>query len=177
MAFTYVISKKADDMKKQTQKVIMTIIIVLLLGASTIAFVVVGGSEDKPQEIGPPEKQILNGYLNETLKEVYLQRGYSLMEYHYYIGCCKKIDPFIDYLPESVDNQLIIQKIEDSEYFISLESIAGKEEKITPVDQSELLNSLCKVLVKSPMECGLLMMNQTDKTNTVAEVNTTNTTV
>ena len=152
-------------MKKQTQKIIMTLIIVFLLGLSTIAFVILSATTlpENSAEINPPEAQIIDGYVNESFREYYLQNGYTLMEYHYYIGCCKRIGPYIDFLPEALGNQLIIQKIEGSEYFINLESIAGKEEKIAPEDQSELLNSLCAVLVKSPMECGLLMMNQTNE--------------
>ncbi|MBI5332918.1 MAG: hypothetical protein HZB65_05050 [Candidatus Aenigmarchaeota archaeon] len=153
-------------MKKKTQKIIMTLIIVFLLGASTIAFVAIGGNENTPQEIILPDKQIIDGYLSQPIKEAYLQKGYTIMEYHYYIGCCKKIGPYIDFLPDAVGSQLIIQKIEDKEYYINLQSVLGREEKIAPEDQSELLGSLCNVLSKAPIECGLLMMNQTSTKNT-----------
>jgi|SRR3989338_9150111 len=146
-------------MKKQTQKVVMTLIIVVLLSMSTISFVVLSRlpEEKNAEDIPNPTKYVVNDYLNETLKQVYLSRGYTLMEYNYYDGCCGNISQYIDFLPDTVGNQLIVQKIQGSEYYINIESIIAREDKITPNNNRELLISLCRVLVKAPIECGLIV--------------------
>lgn len=148
-------------MKKQMQKTVMTIIIVVLLAMSTIAFVVISSvsPEQTSQNLELPTQNVIDGYINESYRQAYLSKGYTLMEYHYYEDCCKNISVFVDYLPEVIGTQLIIQKIKDTDYYINLESAFNTEEKITPQTSEELLRPLCKTLTKTPIDCGLLSEN------------------
>ncbi|MBI4895901.1 MAG: hypothetical protein HY831_05405 [Candidatus Aenigmarchaeota archaeon] len=149
-------------MKKQMQKTVMTIIIVVLLAMSTIAFVVISSvsPEQTTQTLELPKQSVIDGYINESYRQTYLSKGYTLMEYHYYDNCCKNISPFIDYLPEVIGTQLVVQKIKDTDYYINLESAFGTEEKIKPDTNEDLLRSLCKVLTKTPIDCGLLAVKE-----------------
>lgn len=134
---------------------------------STIAFVVISSvsPEQTTQKLELPKQSVIDGYINESYRQEYLSQGYTLMEYHYYDGCCKNISIFIDYLPEVIGTQLVIQKIKDTDYYINLESVFGKEEKITPNTNEALLRSLCKTLTKTPIDCGLLAAKENNSSS------------
>jgi hypothetical protein len=148
-------------MKKQIKKTVMTIIIVVLLATSTIAFVVISSvsPEQTSENLELPTQNVIDGYINESYRQLYLSNGYTLMEYHYYEDCCKNISTFVDYLPEVIGTQLVIQKIKDTDYYITLESAYGIESKLTPQTNEDLLKSLCRILTRAPIDCGLFVEN------------------
>lgn len=164
-------------MKKQAQKTIMTIIIVFLLAMSTIAFVFLSNfpaDQQQQTQVTKPGQSIVEGYLNETDRQIYLSNGFTIMEYHYYEGCCKEISQYIDFLPEFLDNQLMIQKIQDTEYYINIESFLGVKEKTTPQNNIELLSNLCDILAKPPVDCGLIKSETSNASANNESINKTN---
>ncbi|MEM7817776.1 MAG: hypothetical protein QXL81_03075, partial [Candidatus Aenigmatarchaeota archaeon] len=84
------------------------------------------------------------------------QRGYSVMEWHYYEGCCPDLMLFVEGLPAEVENQLIVQKVADSDWtWANVKSLRGERSwNVTEFD--DLLGPLCEVLLKPPVECGLM---------------------
>ncbi len=160
-------------MKKKTKNLIATLLIVVLFGMSSISFIFltsnttqqVDNSQDTQQQLRPPVGGIIEGYLDSGEKIQYVNAGYTVMEFHFNNTCCREIGPSIEALSDVVGSQLIIQKIEDDEYFIKLESLSGTTEKAAPQNQIEILSEMCKIVLRAPIECGLIDLekNSTDQ--------------
>ena len=149
-------------MKKSNKKIIWALFIIIVMFGSSLAYVALSViPEQTTPQFTAPNELVIEGMLNETLKEVYIPRGYTLMEFHYYEGCCQEIQFYIDALPEMLEKQLIVEKIKDGTGpAIVAESIYGKDERnITAVD--DVFESLCKVLTKPPPDCGIMEFNIT----------------
>ncbi|MBI5060888.1 MAG: hypothetical protein HZB67_01085 [Candidatus Aenigmarchaeota archaeon] len=149
-------------MKKSTKKVLWALFIIIVMFGSTFTYVILSAiPETAPQQFQEPAEFLVSGYMNETLKEVYISRGYTIMEFHYYDGCCQELQFYIDALPEELEKQLIIEKINDGTGpRILAKSMYGLEERnVTTID--DVFVSLCKLLAKPPIDCGLMELNIT----------------
>jgi len=147
-------------MKKNTKNQILVIVIAFVMFSSTLAFVITGiapmNQQQNQGQTQVPDNFVVEGTLNQDVATQLLQRGYSLMEWHYYEGCCADLIMFVEALPTELENQLIVQKISDSNYtWASVKSIRG-EQTWNITKSSELIGPLCDVLLKPPLECGLM---------------------
>ena len=161
-------------MKKATKKLIATLAIVVTLGLSSISFVFLLNSPTQVtqnnNQTDQPPTGVIKGRLSSTQKLDYINRGYTIIEYHYFSGCCKEIEPYIEAVPDTVGNQAIVEKIEDDRYYVLMESVLG-EKNSTPSTSKELLVLLCDVLLQPPIECGLVKIG--DNGNIFSDENST----
>jgi len=148
-------------MKKETKKQLLVIVIALVMFFSSAAWIIVGAAPLNPQTPGVqtqvPSNYVVEGKLDDTVATQYFQNGFSLMEWHYYDGCCADLMLFVDALPAELEYQLLIQKINDTsnETWASVHSLRG-EQQWNVSSASELLPPLCEILLKPPVECGLM---------------------
>jgi len=148
-------------MKKQTKKLILVGFLALTMFFSTIAWVIFSGIPVGPQQQSGqtqvPENFVVEGYLNSDTAAQLLQRGYSIMEWHYYGGCCPDLMLFVEAMPAELEYQLLIQKIADAanETRASVRSLRG-EQQWSVSSAGDLLGPLCEILLKPPVECGLM---------------------
>jgi len=148
-------------MKKETKKQLLVIVIALVMFFSSAAWIIVGAVPLNPQTPGVqtqvPSNYIVEGKLDDTIATQYLQNGFSLMEWHYYTGCCPDLQLFVEALPGELENQIIVQKINDTqnETWASARSLRG-EQLWNVTNATDLLPPLCEVLLKPPVECGLM---------------------
>lgn len=146
-------------MKKDTKKLLLVGFLALTMFFSSIAWIIFSVPFGQPQtegEVNIPDNLIVDGYVSNATAIPLLQRGYSVMEFHYYSGCCPDLISFVDALPADLEYQIIVQKITDSNStWAYVRSLRGEKEwNITTV--SDLLPSLCEILLKPPLECGLM---------------------
>lgn len=143
-------------MKKQTKKLMWVFFIVFIMAGSSIAYIIIGTIPEIEEQEQQPKEFVIEGKLNETLKEIYIGKGYTVMEFHYYENCCPSLLAYVDSLPEELNHQLIVEKIKDSEHsWVLIESINDRKEgNVTKM--IEVFELLCNVLIKPPMDCGLL---------------------
>jgi len=147
-----------DIMKKETKKILIVLFLAFTMFFSSAAWIILGAAPMSAQQSTPPfpESMVVEGRLNESIAAALLQRGYSIMEWHYYEGCCPDLMLFVEGLPAEVENQLVVQKIADSNLtWASARSLRG-EQSWNVTDFSDLLEPLCGVLLKPPVECGLM---------------------
>ena len=148
-------------MKKETKKKLLVIVIALVMFFSSAAWIIVGAVPLNPQTPGVqtqvPSNYIVEGKLDDTVATQYLQNGFSLMEWHYYTGCCPDLQLFVEALPGELENQIVVQKISDTsnDTWVSARSLRG-EQQWNVSSASELLPPLCEILLKPPVECGLM---------------------
>jgi len=148
-------------MKKETKKQLLVIVIALVMFFSSAAWIIVGAVPLNPQTSGVqtqvPSNYIVEGKLDDTVATQYLQNGFSLMEWHYYTGCCQDLMLFVEAMPSELEYQLVVQKISDAQNvtWASVRSLRG-EQQWNVSSASELLPPLCEILLKPPVECGLM---------------------
>jgi hypothetical protein len=148
-------------MKKETKKQLLVIVIALVMFFSSAAWIILGAapvnSQQQSGQTQVPENLIVEGRLSDETATQLLQRGFSLMEWHYYTGCCPDLQLFVEALPGELENQIVVQKINDTqnETWASVRSLRGEQTwNISSVN--DLLPPLCEILLKPPVECGLM---------------------
>lgn len=151
-------------MKKSTKKTIAALVIILIFGMSSIAFIVTsafpGGEQEQFQ---PLTNFVVEGDIDPAYEATYVQNGFTWMKFYY-----EEADPiflsFIDSLPATYvtgfgQQQLVVQKINsaygNSSQYAAISSLQGLEEIENP-DEVKLTESLCRLLVVTPSECGFL---------------------
>jgi hypothetical protein len=163
-------------MKKNMKKQLLVGFLALTMFFSSAAWIFLSAAPVNPQQQGNqtqvPENFVVEGRLTDDIATQFLQRGYSLMEWHYYEGCCADLMLFVEALPNDVSftdpqsgstvRQLIVQKISDSNStWATVRSLRG-EQQWNVSSANDLLPPLCEVLAKPPVECGLMQFgNQT----------------
>lgn len=149
-------------MKKQTKNMLWVFFIIFIMFGSSFAFILMSVVPEQSQtQTNLPTNYVIDGYLDETFKQAYIQRGLTILEFHYYEGCCPDLIVYTESLPGELENQIIVEKILDnpigSNPRISLESIRGIEERnVSSMD--DIFSPLCNILVKPPIDCALLNM-------------------
>ena len=106
-----------------------------------------------------PKTQVIDGKLDQKLIDQLFSNGYTIMEFHYFEGCCKDVISVIDVLPSELQNQAVVQKIKDAQPgqppWIFAESRFGNATyNVSGIN--DILPPLCKVLFKPPIDCGLI---------------------
>lgn len=147
-------------MKKETKRMLIVVFLALTMFFSSAAWIIVGAAPLNQQRQGgenqTPENFVVEGRMNESVADGFFQRGFSLMEWHSYVGCCPDLTAFAEGLPAELEYQLILQKISDSnQTWATVRSLRGEATwNVTQI--SELLGPLCDVLLKPPIDCGLM---------------------
>ena len=151
-------------MRKQTKRRIWAFIIIFIMFGSTIAFVALGiftgtpPQQQQQQEVSTPVKFVVDEKIDLSTREQYIQRGYSILEFHYYENCCRELQFYIGTMPENLEFQLIVEKRKDlntdDQPWISIESLQGSMEK-NVTDISDLFEPVCTILLKPPPDCFL----------------------
>lgn len=140
---------------------ILVLALVLVMFFSSVAFVINGLAPLSAQtaETKLPDKFVLDGRVSADVETLALQNGMTVMEWHDYNGCCPDLEAYIDVLPSELSYQVLIQKLSDSNAgsgtWVFAKSIRG-EKTWNASSYSDLLPPLCDVLVKPPIECGLV---------------------
>jgi len=149
-------------MRKQTKRLMWVIFIVIVMFGSSFAFIIISVVPEKP--IPKPEEPtefIVDGMINQSQKELWISMGYTIMEFHYYENCCADLQIYVDALPEELNNQLVVEKIQDGTGpSMIAESRFGKEEKNVTTLQ-DVFMPLCGILTKPPADCGFMQLNIT----------------
>ncbi len=152
-------------MKKSTQRYIMVFSIILIFGMSSIAFVATGlfgnSGDQQQQQFKPLPNPVVEGELEPVYENTYVQNGFTWLKF-YYKEPKQEFLLFVDSLPQAYttntgQTQLIVQKI-NSEYagnenYIIISSQQGVE-NIEELNESKIINSLCRLLTVVPAECG-----------------------
>jgi len=147
---------------KDSRKKLIVLFIVVIFFGSSLAFIIFEATQyqvPSTQATKIPDNMVVDGRLsNETVSQLY-QNGYTIMEFHYYENCCPDIISTIESLPSELQYQILVQKIKDNPAgqapWVDVRSIYGNNAyNITGI--TEIIPPLCKVLVKPPMECGLI---------------------
>jgi hypothetical protein len=149
-------------MKKQTKKLVWAMFIIIVMFGSSFAYVIISVTPETPApQIQQPKEFVVNGQINQTLRDGYLSLGYTILAFHYYENCCQDVQFYAEALPAELNNQLIVEKIQDGTGpSISVESRLGTDAR-NITSASDILESLCKVMPKPPADCGLMVLNIT----------------
>lgn len=149
-------------MNKDTKKQLLVVVIALVMFFSSAAWIIISAVPLNPQSQGQnqvPENLTLEGLLSDETANQLLQNGFSLMEWHYYAGCCPDLQMFVDSLPGELDGQLVVQRLSDAanSTWATARSLRG-EQTWNVTNATDLLPPLCNVLLKPPIECGLMQL-------------------
>ena len=149
---------------KDTKKQLGVLVLVIIMFAASAAWIFLGAAPLAQQDLESqlPETPIIEGYLNNETAAQLLAYGFTLMEWHSYPDCCPDLQMWIDALPEELEYQILIQKISDADTpWASARSLLG-EEQWNVTSYSDIMPPLCEILLKPPLECGLMQFNITE---------------
>lgn len=133
----------------------MVTFIIFTFSFSSLAFFFT--SSAPAEEFKPLENFVIDGELDAKTESVYVQNGFTSLKFFY--NDTDLID-YVNQLPElTMTNtnqvQLIVQKIPDTETFVSIKNYNNQEE-LRNITRSGIFLSLCRLLTITPVECGLL---------------------
>ena len=160
-------------MKKIMKQRIGVLVVASIFFMSTIAYVITSSFQPTEEEKQELEKFVIEGELDPETETEYLRRGFTSMKFYYSNDdLIFYVDNLPDYLRTSWDQiQLIVQKIPSNETFAMVSGPYGEEE-LRNVTRDSIFNSLCNILLSTPVECGYEELNIT--TTTTIEDNITN---
>ncbi len=152
-------------MKRETKKRLMVLAIVLTFAFSSIAFVVTGitGSVTQ-QEFKPLASPVVDGEVDPYTESVYVQNGYTFLKFYY----SNTVPSYINDLPSAMttangETQLIVVKIQSTDDLVSISNLDGAVE-VKNVTQENIVDTLCKSLIATPIECTFINPQQPDLT-------------
>lgn len=153
-------------MKKTTKQRIGVLLVASIFIMSSIAYVITGAvnpSEEKPEEL---KKFVIDGELDPATENEYLRRGFTSMKFYYSeSGLISYVEQLPDYLRTNRNQiQIIVQKIPSNETYAKITGPYGEAE-LRNVTQSSIFDTLCNILLVTPVECGYEGLNITGTTN------------
>lgn len=144
-------------MKKSTKNMLVVIFLIITFGMSSIAFIITGISSNLPQP-KQLEDFVVAGDLNAELESRYFSNGYTFVKFYY----ANNYSDYINQIPEAFktnygQKQVIVQKYPhytgNSSTFIKISNLNGEKE-ITNPDDKQIFDSLCDIVLSSPIDCG-----------------------
>ena len=143
-----------DVMKKKQEKTGWILMVGLLMLSSSMAYIFFQGtSETTPTQTNLPSF-VLNTTLDAQTREYYLSKGITIMEFYCPTNCPSYLDSYVNSLPELLEYQIIVERLEGDTAKMVAEGMTNKVEK-NVVSAQEIDDALCSVLIKPPIACGL----------------------
>jgi hypothetical protein len=141
-------------MKKVTKQRIGVLIVASIFFMSTIAYVFTIAVTPTEEEEAL-EEFVIEGELDPAIENEYLRVGFTIMKlYNPDQGIISYADSLPNYLKTNNNQiQLIVEKIPSNETYAVITGPYGEEE-LTNVTSSNIFNTLCEILLVTPLECG-----------------------
>ncbi len=157
-------------MKKITKQRIGVLLVASIFFMSSIAYVFTSAITP-PEETNELKEFVIEGELDPAIENEYLRVGFTIMKvYNPDPGIISYVDNLPDYLRTN-DNQiqLIVEKIPGNETYAVVTGPYGEEE-ITNVTRGNIFDSLCNILLITPLECGYEEITGNTTGNTTGNV-------
>ena len=132
------------------------LIAVMLL--STFAYAVIQSLYPK-QNVKLPESNIIDYRLDPNLGNALIQHGATIITFEYNLGCnnCVNQKSALEFFANEYKQQIFLEEIVDENLdksTIAVSSFYG-EDKLIDANETEIVNSLCKLMVAPPVTCAL----------------------
>jgi len=155
-------------MKKQKKMTLLALFVVFTMFGSSFAFIIVGGfgspsnrgQDPQGEQITAPTEFVVDGYISFQNANTFLQRGYTLLEFHRPEGCCPNFQATINALPSELDFQMVVQNIEDDDTFFAAESFRGRKD-FNATTILDVIFELCDVLASPTPDCAFREVENT----------------
>lgn len=125
---------------------------------STFAYAVIQSLYPK-QNVKLPESNIVDYQLDPSLKNALIQYGHTIITFEYNLGCnnCVNQKSALEFFANEYKQQMWLEELTDENLDkskITISSIYG-ENIITDGNETEIVSSLCKLMVAPPVTCAL----------------------
>ncbi len=125
---------------------------------STFAYAVIQSFYPK-QNVELPETNIINYQLDANLKDALIQYGATIITFEYNLGCNNCVDQkyALEFFANEYKEQTWLEEILDDmldESIITISSVYG-EDILADANETEIVNSLCRLMVTPPVACAL----------------------
>jgi len=152
-------------MKKKNKQIIAALAMVLIFGFSSIAFVA-GSLTGVTQNSGAAQLTsfVIDGEVDAATQAAYMEAGYTFLKY-YGAGSDVLAENFINSLPSRLSTsdgqaQLFVINVQGDTQSVQIQSFSGFE-TANATDQNSVIESLCRLLTVTPIECSLRTLNET----------------
>lgn len=125
---------------------------------STFAYAVIQSLSPK-QNTQLPESNIIDYQLDPNLRNALIQYGATVITFEYNMGCnnCINQKATLEFFANEYKQQIWLEEIVDESLDVSkitISSVYG-EDNVVDANETQLYNSLCKLMVSPPVTCAL----------------------
>jgi len=125
---------------------------------STFAFAVIQSFYPK-QNTQLPESNVIDYRIDANLANALIQYGATIITFEYNLGCnnCVNQKAALEFFANEYKQQIWLEKILDETLDVSkitISSIYG-EDKLVDTNETEIVDSLCKLMAAPPATCAL----------------------
>lgn len=125
---------------------------------STFAYAVIQSFYPK-QNVKLPESNIIDYQLDLGLKDALMQYGATIITFEYNLGCnnCVNQKSALEFFANEYKQQIWLEKIVDESLDkskMTISSVYG-EDKLDDANETQIVSSLCKLMVTPPVTCAL----------------------
>ncbi|MCX6815334.1 MAG: hypothetical protein NT120_00595 [Candidatus Aenigmarchaeota archaeon] len=163
-------------MKKSTQKTLMAVIIIFVFGGSILSFAALSFFDTPQTNQQQITSNIVNGPIDQSYQSTYVQNGFTWIKF-YYTTADQNFISFMESLPSTLTTvngqpQIILEKI-NSTYtnetnYIIISNRLG-DESFADLSEEKVMESLCRLLTVTPLECGLINITLPTDQNTTSQ--------
>ncbi len=125
---------------------------------STFAYAVIQSFYPK-QNVTLPETNIINYQLDTSLRDALIQYGATVITFEYNLGCdnCVNQKAALEFFANEYKQQIWLEELLDDtldKSKIIISSIYG-EDSLIDANETQIVSSLCKLMVAPPATCAL----------------------
>ena len=158
-------------MKKRTKTAIAAIAMILIFGLSSITYIVFSldfikpenNQQEQQQDDFTIEEYVYYEPLTNFRKQELVSRGYTIATANYKTGCCQDSIALIQQLPQTFQQQVVVELLQAEENSFTTSSLVGAFSGDIE-SKEDITATVCKASLSPPPDCGIILINQQNST-------------